>query len=125
MEPPEGVWIGIERLVQFCLDREAASLRYCRCLCRRFEQMPEEVVSPQASPDTGIVSEEVMEVVHQALERLPEEFRQAWEMRHILGRSYAEIAEVLDTNSNTVRTRIFRANERLREDPSVAALLDR
>lgn len=53
--------------------------------------------------------------VHRALLELEEELRTAILLRDIQGRSYAEIAEILDCPIGTVRSRIHRARTILKE----------
>ena len=46
-----------------------------------------------------------------AVERLPEELREAISMREVEGLSYEEIAQRMQCPIGTVRSRIFRARE--------------
>lgn len=55
-------------------------------------------------------------LLERAIDRLPEEFRIAFVLREIEGCSVAEIAEQLALNSQTVRTRLFRARRLLRAE---------
>ena len=50
-----------------------------------------------------------------ALKALPEEFRTAVYLADVEGFSYAEIAEIMDTPTGTVMSRIHRGRKRLRE----------
>ncbi|MBS2025216.1 MAG: RNA polymerase sigma factor [Deltaproteobacteria bacterium] len=50
-----------------------------------------------------------------AIDQLPEEFRVAYRMHALEGRTYKEIAAVLGVPSATVGTRILRARRRLRD----------
>lgn len=49
------------------------------------------------------------------LERLPVEQRMALELTYTLGHSCEEVAEILDCPVNTVKTRLFRARETLKQ----------
>lgn len=51
-----------------------------------------------------------------ALKALPEEFRTAVYLADVEGFSYAEIAEIMNTPTGTVMSRIHRGRKRLRED---------
>jgi RNA polymerase sigma factor (sigma-70 family) len=56
------------------------------------------------------------EVVRRILQKVPDEFRIPLTLAEADGMSYAEIAETLHISLNTVRTRIFRAREKLRKE---------
>ena len=51
----------------------------------------------------------------QGLERLPVEQRMALELTYTLGHSCEEVAAILDCPVNTVKTRLFRARETLKQ----------
>lgn len=53
--------------------------------------------------------------VRAAVARLPEEYRLVVTLRHFDGLAYEEIAEALDLPLGTVKVRLHRARERLRE----------
>ena len=50
------------------------------------------------------------------LKRLPEQQRMVFQLRDIEGYDYEEIAEILETNKNTVRVALSRARKKLREE---------
>lgn len=56
------------------------------------------------------------EFLHQAINRLESEYREPLLLQVIGGFSGKEIAEILDLNSNTVMTRLFRARSKLKDD---------
>jgi RNA polymerase sigma-70 factor (ECF subfamily) len=65
--------------------------------------------------EEAVASQELHEVVQRALIRLPPEYREAVVLRDLEGRSYDEIAEILQVPSGTVRSRIHRGREALRQ----------
>ena len=65
------------------------------------------------SPEGEMASEEIHRVIRQALEQMPEELRLALTMCEFDGFSYDEIAEVMECQIGTVRSRIFRARQSL------------
>ena len=69
-----------------------------------------------------LLTEEIREVVEQAMEQLPEDLRTAIVLRELEGLSYEEIAEAMDCPVGTVRSRIFRAREAI--DKKLKPLLD-
>jgi RNA polymerase sigma-70 factor (ECF subfamily) len=83
----------------------------------REDTLPDE---PPGMRTRGIVEEEVQlgelhDVVQRALVRLPPEYREAVVLRDLEGRSYEEIAHILDIPAGTVRSRIHRGREALRQ----------
>lgn len=65
------------------------------------------------SPDYYVV-EELTRNIEAALTRLPESYREAFEMHRFQGRTYAEIAELLHVSPKTVDYRIQQALKLLR-----------
>lgn len=70
-------------------------------------------------PDTALSPEALLEqkltrdAVRRGLQALPEEARQILLLREIQGMSYEEIADTLNLEAGTVKSRIFRARKRL------------
>jgi RNA polymerase sigma-70 factor (ECF subfamily) len=67
------------------------------------------------SPDREILSEEKSNIIENAIEDLPENYKTVIVMRHKEERSYEEIAEILNIPLGTVKARIFRAREMLKK----------
>jgi len=67
-----------------------------------------------ASPEENILQREREKVLSKALRDLPEIFREAIVLCDIEGLSYEEIANVLEINIGTVKSRIARGREELR-----------
>lgn len=63
------------------------------------------------TPENELMSKQIAQTVHQALQALPEELRSAITLREIEGLSYEEIASIMGCPTGTVRSRIFRARE--------------
>ena len=64
-----------------------------------------------ATPEREALSNEIAEVVKQALDELPDDLRTAITLRELEGLSYEEIAQAMECPIGTVRSRIFRARE--------------
>jgi RNA polymerase sigma-70 factor (ECF subfamily) len=64
-----------------------------------------------ANPETELASKQLAEAVDRAMAELPNDMRQALELRELEGMSYQAIAEVMGSPLGTVRSRIFRARE--------------
>jgi RNA polymerase sigma factor (sigma-70 family) len=87
----------------------------CRMRWRRSGRRPQEVPLDRAAEPVAPDNEsESLEEVLTALARLPFNQRAAIVMREVEGRSYAEIAEVLDTTVPAVEALLFRARGNLR-----------
>jgi RNA polymerase sigma-70 factor (ECF subfamily) len=88
----------------------------CRQRFRQSARRPAEVAFEDDIADT-IVDDEAPsgEDIRRALSHLAFNQRAALVMRELEGRSYAEIAEILDVSTSAVETLIFRARRALRE----------
>jgi len=67
------------------------------------------------SKDPSQERTELLQLILMSLELLPHEYREAFVLREYDGLSYAEIAEVLDTSLSTVKIRVHRAKQKIRE----------
>ena len=65
--------------------------------------------------DVQVMGRMTVQAVREAMEKLPEEFRQVIILREIEELSYDEIVEILDLPLGTVKSRINRARGRLKE----------
>lgn len=63
------------------------------------------------TPESVLAAKEIAAVVNAAIEALPEDLRQAVNLREIEGLTYEEIAVAMSCPIGTVRSRIFRARE--------------
>ena len=71
--------------------------------------------SDEEAPDDRLVAKELAGELEEAISALREDYRTAILLRHVEGRSYEEIAEIMDIPLGTVKTYIFRARRELRE----------
>jgi RNA polymerase sigma-70 factor (ECF subfamily) len=83
----------------------------------REDELPPDPPGMRTTPvvEEAVAQGELHRVVQQALVKIPGEYRQAVVLRDLEGRSYDEIAEILGIPSGTVRSRIHRGREALRE----------
>ncbi len=72
-----------------------------------------EVRDLKQKPDEVISSNETKNAIKKAMAQLPEQFRTAIVLRELQGLQYEEIAELLGCALGTVKSRIWRARERL------------
>src|SRR5260370_6573071 len=68
-----------------------------------------------ATPFEQLAAQEIQVAVHGALHQIPEAFRSAVILRDLEGLSYEEVAEVLECNVGTVKSRILRGRRALKE----------
>ncbi|MBQ7896217.1 MAG: sigma-70 family RNA polymerase sigma factor [Oscillospiraceae bacterium] len=71
--------------------------------------VPDDSMSPELQLERKLTRESVRE----GLKQLPEDYRQILLLRELQGLSYDEIAETLEIGVGTVKSRIFRAREKL------------
>ena len=71
--------------------------------------VPDDSMSPELQLERKLTRESVRE----GLKHLPEDYRHILLLRELQGLSYDEIAETLDIGVGTVKSRIFRAREKL------------
>ncbi len=74
------------------------------------------------TPENQLFSDELEQVVNEAIKNLPDDLRSAVTLREFDGLSYEDIADIMDCPVGTVRSRIFRAREAI--DKQVQAQLE-
>ncbi|MEM7246559.1 MAG: sigma-70 family RNA polymerase sigma factor [Acidobacteriota bacterium] len=79
-------------------------------------EIAREPVGPARTADEIVGAEDLMAEVESAIQRLPDQYRELILLRHPGGRSYDEIASITGLPLGTVKNRIFRARQRLRDD---------
>jgi len=105
---------------------EALSIRITRNLCldtlrrRKINQdaMKSERVIGDAyseTPEESLENKEEKELVRSLISALPEPQRSLVHLRHIEGKEYDEIAEMVNMNVNAIRVSISRARKQMRE----------
>ncbi len=76
---------------------------------------PPEPEADGPSAHQQAAAHELAERIEDAIAELPEDYRSVVTLRHAEGMAYAEIAETLDLPLGTVKVRLHRARERLRQ----------
>jgi RNA polymerase sigma-70 factor (ECF subfamily) len=74
-----------------------------------------DVESPGLDPQDAYLGLEFADRISTAIDELPEKYREPIVLRHAADLSYEEIAEALELPIGTVKTRIFRARDALRQ----------
>lgn len=78
--------------------------------------LPEELPDPRSSlPDQVLMRKERQTLVKQALSHMTQEFREVLVLHHTIHLSYEEIAELLGLPVGTVRSRLYRGREEIKE----------
>lgn len=72
--------------------------------------------SDEEAPDERLEALELADELERAIATLREDYRTAILLRHVEGRAYEEIAEIMDIPLGTVKTYIFRARRQLRDE---------
>ena len=67
------------------------------------------------SPATVLEHSENAELIKEAMDELPAEFREILVLRHLEGLSYKEIADIAQLAPGTVMSRLARARAKLKE----------
>ena len=80
-----------------------------------FDEEKHSAAATANSPEGLLTRKEDQQLVRQALEKLPPEFREVIVLRELEGLSYQEIAEMAAIPLGTVMSRLARARERLGE----------
>jgi RNA polymerase sigma-70 factor, ECF subfamily len=72
------------------------------------------------NPENALATDQLENVIYQAIEDLPDELKVAVSLREFEGLSYEDIAEIMECPVGTVRSRIFRAREAI--EKKIAAI---
>jgi RNA polymerase sigma-70 factor, ECF subfamily len=79
------------------------------------DRLVREIVDPSPSPEQRSIESEKQQVLQKAIRHLPGYQRRMMEMYHAEGRSYEEIARETGLSLGTVKSRLSRARQMLRE----------
>lgn len=93
-----------------------ASLNYLRGCERREKHHLLALADEQDNAEDTKLSEEGMELLYEAINRLPEERKRIFMMICLEGKKYREVADELNISINTVRTQMGRAFQYLRSE---------
>lgn len=74
-----------------------------------------EVASRSPGPDTEFARKETSSRIRGLIARLDDGQREIIELRYVAGKSYREIADILQLPEGTVKTNLYRAKARLRK----------
>jgi len=80
-----------------------------------YSRLLKETLEPNENPEQILFSQIVEDDVKKVMDHLPEEFRMAVILSFIEGCSYKEIAEIMDSNIGTVKSRLHRGRMMLQK----------
>jgi RNA polymerase sigma-70 factor (ECF subfamily) len=75
----------------------------------------ETAADPAGEPEAQFIRNADRQLLREALEALPAEFREAFVLRELEGCSYKEIADIVDVPLGTVMSRLARARKQLQQ----------
>lgn len=101
--------------VNHCRDRLSRHVPAMQSIDDRYEEGTVSIADPSRGPEDLAVAADEGRRVMVGLARLPQVFREAVVLRDLEGLSYEEIAEVLGVRVGTVRSRIARGRDQLRD----------
>lgn len=94
-------------------------LRIARNLCVNIKRHEKPAISYEdymiVNHDNRDDKDELLNLIKMAMELLPLDYKESFILREYEGLSYSEIAELTDAPLSTVKIRIFRAKQRIRE----------
>ena len=96
-----GTWIG-RITANKCLELVEGSVQ-------------KEIVSERDTPEQHTIRQETVHYVQQKLQQMKEEYRMVLVLRELEGHSYEDIADMLNCSLGTVKSRISRARNYLKE----------
>lgn len=68
------------------------------------------------TPERQVEQSEMMQYIHELINRLPEKQKAIIQLRDVEGYSYDEIAEIMQTDLNNVKVNLFRARQYLKKE---------
>ncbi len=92
-----------------CIDRLRQNKRHM------VAEADETVADRSPTPDDVVIANDDRRRIHEAIRRLPEEYRAAVVLRDVNGHSYDEVAAILGCSLGTVKSRISRGRGLLKE----------
>ena len=110
-------WAQFDSIEAYCLTvaRNLAIDRSQKMDAQHVELTPETREVPDAlTPDRQLEQRERLKLVHRLMNELPEKQRTIVQLRDIEGKTYKEIAELLQLTEEQVKVNLFRARQRIK-----------
>ena len=113
-------WAQLESIEAFCLTicRNLA-LDKLRRMDNQVQSLGDDIDptdhSHASNPEQVTIQNERTQMIRQLISKLPERLRTCMQLRDIEGKSYRDIATILDITEQQVKVNIFRARQAVRE----------
>lgn len=110
-------WANVDSAEAYCLTiaRNLAIDRSQKMEARSVELTSETQEMPDAlTPEKELERDEQLRLVHRLINRLPEKQRTIIQLRDIEGKSYKEIADILEISEEQVKVNLFRARQHIK-----------
>lgn len=111
-------WPQFESIEAYCLTvaRNLAIDRSQKMEAQNVELTPETHDMPDAlNPYEQLEQNEQMSLIHRLLNELPERQRTIMQLRDIEGKSYKEIADILQITEEQVKVNLFRSRQKIKQ----------
>ena len=114
-------WDDIESIEAFCLticrnislDKMRKMENQNQSLSEGEHDAPDQSYS--SNPEEQAMQQDRMQLIRQLINHLPEKQRSAMQLRDFEGKSYKEIAQIMDISEEQVKVNIFRARQTIRQ----------
>ena len=110
-------WAQFDSIEAYCMTvaRNLAIDRSQKMDAQHIGLTPETQEMPDAlTPDRQLEDYERLKLVHRLVNELPEKQRTILQLRDIEGKSYKEIADLLQVSEEQVKVNLFRARQRIK-----------
>lgn len=110
-------WANVDSAEAYCLTiaRNLAIDRSQKMEARNVELTSETQEMPDAlTPEKELERDEQLRLVHRLINGLPEKQRTTIQLRDIEGKSYKEIADILEISEEQVKVNLFRARQHIK-----------
>lgn len=112
-------WKQFESVEAYCLTvaRNLAIDKSQLKEARNVELTPETHQTPDvaSNPYDRLVNEERIKLIHQLVNNLPEKQRTIMQLRDMEGKSYKEIAEIMQLPEEQIKINLFRARQKIKQ----------
>lgn len=105
--------IATNHTIDYLRKKKLQTLSIDEPVKSRDGDMQMQLPDANAQTDRKIIRSQRQAMVQQAIDDLPEKYRDVIKLRHMQEKSYQEIADILDLPLGTVKAHIFRARELL------------
>lgn len=105
--------IATNHTIDYLRKKKLKTLSIDEPVSSRDGEMEMQLPDENAQTDRKIIRSQRQKMVQEAIEDLPEKYRDVIKLRHMQEKSYQEIADVLDLPLGTVKAHIYRAREML------------